>query len=295
MNVYHTKTIYPLKHHDVILNELCDYLVNKYNANLITSNQIIELFSSSITVGDCSLLIEDTETDTFKGITFADNPYLFLPFFKNRNNPNDILLVSQYDEKEIASADYQCKLKKSIYVPLSPNIDLDYYYHKRQEIKEYKDKIYFRGNVRGCGRNSITLLESSSYFEGGHSIDMIKYFDEVINYKIGLSIPGVGEFCYRDIEYMGMGIPMIKFQYINELYYPLIPNYHYISIDRMGDFPSERNGGPEYINAYIKRFLEVKDDKEFLEFISKNAREYYVKYLHPSIRLHNVLDILELN
>jgi hypothetical protein len=34
------------------------------------------------------------DNDTFKGITFADSPYRFLPFFQNRNNPNDILLIS---------------------------------------------------------------------------------------------------------------------------------------------------------------------------------------------------------
>lgn len=292
IKVYHTYN--NTKHHDVILHDLELYLKDKYNAELIISNNEIELFNSSITVSDCSLLIEDTENDTFKGITFADSPYRFLPFFQNRNNPNDILLISQYNEEETKSINYQCKLKKSIYVASSPTIDLDYFYNKRQEIKEYKDKFYFRGNIGGIGRSAITILETSPYFEGGHNINAVNYFNETINYKIGLCIPGVGEFCYRDIEYMGMGIPMMKFQYINELYHPLIPNYHYISIDRISDFVSERNGKEEHVNAYINRFLEVKDDKEFLNFISTNARKYYEEYLHPNVRLNQIINLLEI-
>jgi len=110
IKVYHTYN--NTKHHDVILHDLELYLKNKYNAELIISNNEIELFNSSITVSDCSLLIEDTENDTFKGITFADSPYRFLPFFQNRNNPNDILLISQYNEEETKSINYQFKLKK---------------------------------------------------------------------------------------------------------------------------------------------------------------------------------------
>ena len=288
IKVYHIHN--NIKHHDVVLNDLEIYLKDKYNAELITSDKELDLFNNTITVSDCSLLIEDTENNTFKGITFADSPYKLLPFFKSRNNPNDILLISQYNEEEVKSSQYQCKIKKSIYIASSPNIDLDYYHNKRKEIKEYKDKFYFRGVTRG----TISLLQSSPYFEGGKSINALDYFDDVINYKIGLSVPGVGEFCYRDIEYMGIGIPMMKFQYTNELYYPLIPNYHYISIDRIGNMIEERNGTPEHTEAYIKRFLEVKDDKEFLNFISTNARNYYEKYLHPSVRLNTIINLLEI-
>ena len=291
IKVYHTYN--NVKHHDVILHELELYLKNKYNAELIISDNEIEL-PGGIVVSDCSLLIEDTVTNTFKGITFADSPYRFLPFFQNRNNPDDILLISQYNEEEAKSSQYQCKIKKSIYVASSPSIDLDYYYNKRQENKDYIDKLYFRGNINAIGRSVIPLLSHTPYFYGGHSINTADYFDELINYKVGLCIPGVGEFCYSDIEYMGVGIPMVKFQYINELYHPLVPNYHYISIDRIGDLTSERNGKEEHMDAYIKRFLEVKDDKEFLSFISNNARKYYEDYLHPTTRLNQIINLLEI-
>jgi hypothetical protein len=43
-----------------------------------------------------------------------------------------------------------------------------------------------------------------------------------------------------------------------------------------------------------KRFLEVKDDKEFLNFISRNAREYYEKYLSPESSIDYTLKLLDL-
>jgi hypothetical protein len=291
IKVYHRRN--NKKHHDVILNELKVYLTNKYNVELIISDNDIHL-TDRIGVSDCSLLIEDKENNVFKGITFADNPYKLLPLFQERNNPNDILLISQYNEHEIKSANYQCKLKKSIYIPSFPDIDLDYYYNKRRLIEEYIDKFYFRGNIGAVNRNTVHVLHTQ-FFNGGHSINIDEYFNELTKYKVGLCIPGVGEFCYRDIEYMGIGIPMMKFQYINELYYPLIPNYHYISIDRLdNDFSIERNGGEKYAESYTKRFLEIKDNKEFLNFISNNARKYYEEYLHPSIRLNHIINLLEI-
>jgi hypothetical protein len=46
--------------------------------------------------------------------------------------------------------------------------------------------------------------------------------------------------------------------------------------------------------TFTKRFLEIKDDKEFLNFISKNAREYYEKYLSPESSVEYTLKLLDL-
>ena len=57
----------------------------------------------------------------------------------------------------------------------------------------------------------------------------------------------------------------------------------------------DRIGGEAYIEAYKKRFFEVKDDKEFLDFIIKNAREYYINYCSPQNRINHIVNRLELN
>jgi len=77
----------------------------------------------------------------------------------------------------------------------------------------------------------------------------------------------------------------------------MIPNYHYISVNRE-DLPKDSNldcgGGEEYIKKYVKRFEEVKNDFEFLEFISKNAREYYQNYCSNENRVNNMIKKLNM-
>ena len=45
---------------------------------------------------------------------------------------------------------------------------------------------------------------------------------------------------------------------------------------------------------YLKKFIEIKDNIEYLEFVSNNARLYYEKYLHPKTRVQTILEKLNL-
>jgi hypothetical protein len=93
---------------------------------------------------------------------------------------------------------------------------------------------------------------------------------------------------------MGLGIPMLRFNYISELNPKLIPNFHYIAIDRPDDLLIDRLGNETHAKLLEERFLEVKDDKEFLDFISKNAREYYNNYLSKYNRVKHTLNLLNI-
>jgi hypothetical protein len=80
---------------------------------------------------------------------------------------------------------------------------------------------------------------------------------------------------------MALGIPFIRYEYQTNLYPPLIPNYHYISIPYDLDMPkdndvmTDRLGNEKHAKKIEDRFNEVIKNKEFLNFISKNARKYY--------------------
>jgi len=257
-----------------------------------------------LTVLDCEILIHYPDRDTFKGMTFADNHTQLSSFFSVRNCPNDLLLCSQYANTGLCQlVEPKFRWLPSLYVCAATH-DHDHWYRERKLVPEYIDKFIFRGNVHAMGRKSAMLLENNQWFEGPDQRNHLFYFDQLTKYKVGLSIPGMGELCYRDIEYMAIGIPMMKFEYVTQLNPKLIPNYHYISIDRIdteedrqcigGVIAAERNGGDRHVAAYIKRFLEVKDDREFLDFVSNNAREYYETYLHPNIRVDYAFHLLEI-
>lgn len=288
-----------------IINEVVEYLKTKYNPHIMNIedyNTPFKISDHEIYFKDCELLIYQPEVDIFKGFSFSDYHSSMMSLFIKRNSPKDLILVSQNKQTPVGTGDYNFKRKPFTYNTCKPYIDIDYYYNLRQTLDTFIDKIFFRGNVDLMGRTSIYSLLKDPNFHGGHSVSLKSYFDELIKYKIGLSIPGIGELCYRDMEYLGCGIPMMKYEYLTQMSPKLIPNYHYISIDRIdkSDNPrisivNERNGGPEYVKGYVERFLEVKDDLDFLSFISYNGRKYYEEYLHKTTRLNNIIKLLEIS
>jgi hypothetical protein len=254
---------------------------------------------------DCELLVE--YNGTYKGISVADNCSELSGFFASgvRNNLTprtecDVFLVPQgkspyniWDETLLNTI--KCKVLGGVYTPQVPFIDFKAFREKRKE-KILHDQFVFKGNVGSLPRCVVPYLEQSEYYSGTETYSMEEYLNKVIEYKVGLCIPGVGEICHRDIEYMAMGVPMMKFEYMSNLTPPLIPNVHYISIPRIDNHPfdGERSGKQEYADLYIQRFLEVKDEEEFLAFIAKNAMEYYDTYLDPSVRVNHIFDLWEL-
>jgi hypothetical protein len=157
--------------------------------------------------------------------------------------------------------------------------------------------MYFRGNT--SSRPILNFFSEDFLYWGGPIGGLFNnYAEEMLNFNVAFSVAGRGELCYRDIECMGMGIPFIRFEYTSELIEPLIPNYHYISVERPDDLKDwmnlDRNGLSHHAEMVTKRFLEIKDDYSFLEFISKNARKYYEDYLSPTSSVKHTIKLLEL-
>jgi hypothetical protein len=293
---YHKKLDHYDMHH--FINEIALYVENKHNAKLIVfeTNEIINIGTLQFEVWDCEIIFYWPNEDILKSITFADLPEKTLNLFYKRNNKNDVLIAAQIQKSHLTGyPKCEFKLQTCGYLQSNAYINLDLYYDKRKDIKEFKDTLVFRGNVKHAARSSAELLTKSNYFVGPSTFNVDEYFDDIINCKVGLSIPGVGEKCHRDVEYMAIGLPFIKFKYLLDWEPKLIPNYHYISIDRIDDsYTLERIGGQPYVDMYLKKFIEIKDNIEYLEFVSNNARLYYEKYLHPKTRVQTILEKLNL-
>ena len=136
-----------------------------------------------------------------------------------------------------------------------------------------------------------------------------QYLNEAIKYKIGLSIPGTCELCHRDFEYMALGIPFLRFEFAAKDYYnpKLIANEHDISMDRdekLKEFPADhlldqkgdsKKDGDVYVQKYIDKFEEVKNDKEFLSYVANNAFQYWEDHCSPQNMLKSILNNLKNN
>jgi len=152
--------------------------------------------------------------------------------------------------------------------------------------------LFFKGT--SLEDRSILFHIDKNIITDFHPIPPEYYFEEIIKHKIALSIDGRGEFCYRDIECFAIGVPTLRFEFVSKFNDPLIPNYHYISIPRPSDMDLYRTGNKSHAELIEKRYFEVLENNEFLNFISKNARDYYDKNCAMDVNINNTFELLEL-
>ena len=275
--------------YDVIENRYYEFANSKYfDVELKKKTE-----GTNFYLMECEYVIEFDDTGEIYVLSASD--VLSCAMLEEKYNPLlKKVLISQFNRNDITAHvfDNIGKYSPWIYFPSGIH-DLEQYYYKRKVILELKDKMIFRGT--SLEDRSILSHLNKETFEGPSIIGGAEsYFNDIINYKIGLSIAGRGELCYRDIEYMAIGLPFIRFEYSCELNPNLVPNYHYISVDRPDDLICDRSGNADHAKMIEDRFLEVKDDKDFLEFISKNAREYYKNYLNYDNNVKHTLDLLNI-
>lgn len=228
---------------------------------------------------ECEMIIENKETLDFVVLSVSDE--LTGSILNHHSNPHcKKILYSQFDEDKLIRHIGKNNLSKYspwIYFP-SNLFDIDLIHDERNSLSNFIDKFYFRGTA--IEDRKILSYFDEDFFVGGLPIgNFDNYARDLIKHKAALSISGRGEFCYRDIENFGLGVPIIRFEYINKMAIPLIPNFHYISVNRPEDLLIDRLGNASHAKMIVDRFLEVKDDIDFLNFISKNARKYYDEYL----------------
>lgn len=294
------------RNYNLFWDELTEELKNRYE---VTENRYYELanqqrfkvnLKNQTSCDDCFLLLECEYVIEFEDsgeifIMSASDDLSHATLNERQNNLLKKVLISQFDKKKIEShveSNLMYKYHPWIYFPCSTD-NLEVFYQKRKYKNNLIDKMYFRGT--SIEDRPIIKHFNNDYLNGFDPIGGPQiYFDDLIKYKIGLSIAGRGEICYRDIEYMALGIPMIRFEYNSELNPNLIPNFHYISVERPKDLTNDRLGNESHAKIIEKKFLEVKDDTEFLNFISINAREYYKKYLSNESRINHTISLLGL-
>lgn len=290
------------RYYNLFWDDLTDELKKKY---IVEENRYYEFANSNwfeihlnskgnndiMLLLECEYVIEFLDTNELYVLSVADD--LTPAILNQKNNPNlKKVLISQYnyDSISVHVSENIDKFQPWIYFPCTID-DLNVYYQKRNSIVDFNNKMYFRGS--GIDDRPILQYINPIYLEGVLPIGGPEtYFNDLINYKIGLSVSGRGEFCYRDIEYMALGIPFIRFNYSNKLNPKLIPNYHYISVERPKDLIKDRLGEEKHAKMIEERFLEVIGDNDFLNFVSLNARKYYETYLSRYNNVKHTLNLL---
>jgi hypothetical protein len=130
----------------------------------------------------------------------------------------------------------------------------------------------------GIDRDDILIFDKN---QNNQNLNYISYLKEMKKYLVSLSLPGGTEVCNRDIESFSIGVPVIRPHLQINYPDPLIPNYHYINCYHYCDY--SKDGNPKYLSHkdfqenLLRTWDKVKDNKEYLDFISKNARNWFLK------------------
>lgn len=295
------------RNYNLFWDQFTDYLKIKHNViedrffeDAHTQRYPIKLISSNadLLLMECEYIVEDMDSGNFAVLSVSDD--LSHATLDEKHNPNlKLVLISQFIRSKITSHTYEesYKYKPWIYFPSSID-DLKFFYQKKQSITDSIPKLFFRGT--SLQDRSILQFINKDLLTGPQIIGSPPiYFNDLLKHRVGLSVGGRGELCYRDIEYMAIGVPMLRFEYQIELAVPLIPNIHYISIPLPEDLPKhndimcDRLGLEHHAKMLEEKFLEVVNDHDFLNYIATNARQYYENYLSPENRLTLTYNLLK--
>jgi hypothetical protein len=245
------------------------------------------------------LIFEYDDTKDFKVFDFGDNPRLTedlakLPTFKGA-------VVGQYNPhywNGIVDGSISQKITGGVY----PETIWQFGELNYQAVQDYRNsmqldsRLHWRGSLYNTGvpreylgvRKCIEMLPNNLTQKQLNMqrspIQFNQYIQEAINFKLVLSIGGgggavCGDFCLRDIEMFGLGVPLIRPTYIVETIDPLIPNVHYIAVDTEFD-STYRYANHEKLSQQIaKRYLEVIENNSMLVEVAANAKKWYTRNL----------------
>jgi hypothetical protein len=263
------------------------------------------------------LIFEYDDTKQFKVYDFGDHPYLtvklsYLPKFAGA-------IIGQYNPKYWDSLHSDPKIRQTIIPSVYPESVWELgsmNYNNVQEMRrnsKLDTRLYWRGSLynnnveaRYLGvRKAIELLPtliSEDLAFGAGPIYFDAYIQEAIHFETALSIGGgggalCGDFCFRDIEMFGLGVPLIRPEYIVEAPEPLIPDFHYISVK--AEFDSEyRYAHPEKLaQRIVDKYRELQnhpDKVEYLDFIQQNAKKWYDQVVsYPNVT-NNIIKAINL-
>jgi len=194
-------------------------------------------------------------------------------------NPGELAFLKLYNPHCIIPDNIYDVLTPFTYYPycLNTAATIEDLYATRQTLNNLENKIIFRGfmyNEREFLFNSFK--NSDKFIFTNERIGYLEYLSEQINNLCTLSINGAGEICNRDIEFFGMGMPVLRTILNTQLHNELKPDVHYISLG-----PCEFRSSYTHINyesykkILISTFNKVIEQKDFCLQVGANARKWY--------------------
>jgi hypothetical protein len=127
--------------------------------------------------------------------------------------------------------------------------------------------LNFSADIR---RKAIALLaeaEDICFVGGTGFVRHCRYLRDIARSRIGIDMPGNGDFCFRLVDYLAIGVCAIGPRHCTELPIPLVDREHMVFC-------------AEDLSDLIPLCRYYLSDDPARERIARNAREYFDRFLH---------------
>jgi len=268
-----------------------------------------------VMINQGSISIFEYEDGGFKVWDCGDHPNLTLQLHKSKNFMG--AAIGQYNKKlwdDTIPTSFEKRMN------IVPGIHFEQFWQygviNYDNVQEYRknitldNRLLWRGSLyENCpnqneyqGRRYISHLTKElgdKFAFGDGPLPFDEYIHEAIHFKLVLD-SGVGggyccgDYCFKDAEMYGLGIPTIRPKYAIQPWIPLIPDYHYISIDVDFDERFKYKNHEAISEKIAKRYNEVINDDDHLKYISDNARQWYMSVLSYPVVINNIINSLSL-
>ncbi len=152
------------------------------------------------------------------------------------------------------------------------------YFHL-SKLRKFSDRKQFLYDVNGrfgldyareIREKAVGILneQNSFHFEGGmKKVSYHEFLKEVAQSKICIDLPGLGDFCFRLMNYLAIGTCVVAYPHRTTFHVPLVDRKHIVYVKE--DFSD--------LVELCEYYLE--NDRE-REEIARNSREFFDLYLH---------------
>lgn len=283
---------------------------NTFTGNIKTLRKI-NSFGNKPPLSDVDCVIENLQNGDIKVLSFGEYFLNFVVHFAKSDVCSKVLLshfnwhnLYYWMKRENAVSEIS-KVRPWIFLPFM-EFDYHLYRNKKDKNDNLDERMYWQGSGVDDYRQCIRILEKEGYLQPIVPMDYMSYLNKMSESKIGVSYYQTldryrtpydypGEFCYREIEYISIGLPFIRIEYKDTVHDPLLANVHYISIPRdVANVAFEKNGERGIADLFIQRYNEVINDEEFLNYISKNQKEWFDRNIMSPNREKLTFDLLGL-
>src|SRR6185437_13949621 len=118
--------------------------------------------------------------------------------------------------------------------------------------------LYFKGTMTIPERGPVLdhLRRRGVINADDEILDLPEYLEEASRHRVMLGLPGMAKLSHREIEGFGIGTPVLMPKVKIRLHDPLIPDYHYVSVQVDGDTRHLHH----MADRIARRYEEVRHD-----------------------------------